>query len=225
MVDREARDQVAQFVEAYCSDEISAFEFDHRLSAVNTDDQTVRMAVYYLWFLYDEFGDHKIVAEKPVWDALQRMLLLLRTDAALQRVGCWRLTPQPFIAAGCLAVLVGTVLGSGACLRLLPLCMVIEAAPVLLRWWQQRSERRRRAAVPEAEPFGSVAELLACRRHVRGFSKRPYPAHLAARRIRSPRGQGDAYLLSIVAGWPIWILVFLWFQIVPYRVDYRVVPA
>lgn len=185
MVDREARNALAQVIEHYLADEITAFEFDEALDDFTgpRDDHTVRDIALDLWFYYDDVIDHKVVADKEQWDFFQRILLLLKSDGELQCSRRWRWTPRQAIALPALAAFV-TMAALVGCAPIVVLMWIgTGCLAVGLGRWRQSDERGRSRAAYLAAPFASVCELLGVRRRVSGFRKTKYPDHLRKRRV------------------------------------------
>jgi hypothetical protein len=85
-IDRSARDELRQAVDDFCADRMTAFAFDERLSEIRdqTSDQTAQFVIDQLWYHYDDCQDHLVALQKPEWDAIQRLLLVLESGAELQ---------------------------------------------------------------------------------------------------------------------------------------------
>ncbi len=98
MFSRYDRDALAEVINRYLTDDLSAFKFDEALADISarTKDQTVQHVAGLLWYHYDDLEDHKGVASKVEWDFFQRLLLLLKSDADLvEETGKRRWTASP----------------------------------------------------------------------------------------------------------------------------------
>jgi len=100
IVDRAARDKAADLLDRYLREEIGASDLDEGLQKVDdeTEDPTLGHVILQLWFFYDDFLDHKVVAEKEQWDFLQRLLLLLRSDGTIEERSTRRWTIRQGLA-------------------------------------------------------------------------------------------------------------------------------
>jgi len=91
MVDREARNRMIEALESYMDEHIRALEFDDALVAIeaSTSDETVKLLRWDLWSVYDDLEDHKVIASKEEWDALNRVRLFLESDAEIEMERRW----------------------------------------------------------------------------------------------------------------------------------------
>ena len=85
-VDRINRDRLADSIERYLGDELTALKFAAEIEEIQEDsnDPAVDYVCSVLWYLYDDIVDHKVVLDKAQWDYVYRLLLLLKSDAALK---------------------------------------------------------------------------------------------------------------------------------------------
>jgi hypothetical protein len=228
MVDRTARDRLAQAIEAFLADDIGALELDDRINEIagETEDETVHEVVDLLWYHYDDIKDHKVVLDRVEWDYFQRLLLLLRSDASLiiERHRAWR--ARQVLA---LAVLVvgGFLFGFGW--ELLLIAIVLGAVSRVARYCAASGGEDDDHEFARLTPYASISELLAVRRSVPAFRKERYPEAMKWRRIRGPLATA---FLWVQAG-AMWIMLspfilpldFL-FQALPQsKIKSRVVPA
>lgn len=228
MVDRTARNRLADAIEAFLSEDIGAFEFDDRIFNVadDTDDETVQEVAHLLWFHYDDCKDHKAGLSQVEWDYFQRLLLLLRSDAALatdrEREWSWRQA----IASSAIVAFFGGMLLLGFGWQLLLITVPLGAVSMLLsRWPTAAAESDTDDDFVRLTPYSSVAEMLAVHRTVPAFRKRRYPSVMGERRIRGPVANGFIWLYSGVM-WLVFSPIVLLFQALPgARSTSRVVPA
>lgn len=224
MVDRSARDRLAEAVEAFLADQIGADAFDERIHEIagETDDDTVGEIVDLLWYHYDDCTDHRAALCRVEWDYLQRLLLLLRSDASLiidqgRRWGA----RQAVALAAVVAFIVGVfLLGFGW--QLLRITIPLGVVSMLLACWPTRNGKAESDDFVRLTPYASVSELLAVRRSVPAFRKQRYPDALKWRRVRHHLTSG---FLWLVLG-AVWSPVALLFQALPQeKSTSRVVPA
>lgn len=212
---------MAAALRSYMNEEITAFAFDERLSAIveATSDETVQSVRRALWFLYDDCTDHKVVASQEEWDYFNRLLLLLESDAELapERPGhrTWRLTQA--VAAVLFVGFLVIAFREGFGPHLIAYALPFGPPSMLLAWIASRQERK---AMLRAEialtPFSSVGNLLGVRRRVPGFVKLRYKGSVTKRTIRGP----IAKVLMWIPWTVIWCLfapVGLAFQMLPGR--------
>ncbi len=81
MVDRNTRDTVLAAMDDYLSGRIRSFEFDERLHKVESRDTTVNQLIFTLWSCYDDIIDHPVRLTREGWDYLQRVRLVLHSNA------------------------------------------------------------------------------------------------------------------------------------------------
>ncbi len=220
MVDRDARNQMAQAIRSYMSEEITAFQFDDMLGEIEatSGDETVHFVRKQLWFFYDDCKDHPIAASKEEWDYFNRHLLLLESARELRMASPrWRWGSTNVIAAICFVLclpgLIPSIAGGFFYIYALPFGPVSMA----LFWFNSRRERKTTSLMETAlTPFPSVRSLLDARREVSGFTKIKYPGSLAGRRIRSSVDEILMWIpLSII--WCMLAPMALFFQMLPKR--------
>ena len=219
MFSRYDRDRLAELINRYLNDELTAFKFDEQLSeiAAGTKDDTVKQVVDLFWSHYDDVDDHKVVASKEEWDYFQRLLLILKSDAdIISESGSRKWTLRQAVAAVCVAifvvVLVRTGFGSHLFLATAPLGLV----SMLLWHWRSCAEARRLHEQTAILPFGSLRQVLSVRRRVRSFVKARYPIRLGSRLIRGPVAEA-ANWLHFAIGLLLFSPVVLIFQTLPER--------
>ncbi|MCC6490142.1 MAG: hypothetical protein IT364_21835 [Candidatus Hydrogenedentes bacterium] len=222
MIDRKARDEMADAVERYLREESTAFELDDSLTRIadGTDDDTVHDISKELWWCYDDNKEHKVVASKEEWDWFYRLILVLRSDGHIEIIKRTRWTARQFIACCSLVVFALVAVISGFGIPLLVVTILLGGVSMGLAYWQlclvngayERSQR-------SLSPFSSVSELLRMRRKVDHFQKLKYPSKLHSRRIRNPIV--DYVMIALIygiMGVPLWLLcspLALLFQAMP----------
>ncbi len=186
MVDRAARDEMAELIRRYCAGELGSSALDDRVMELQraTDDDTLSEVCSEVWLTYDDLIDHPIHVPRPCWDYLQRLLLLLDSDGEIvdehARRWTWR---QPVAAAGVLTFI-------AAAAQLLPggwrpgapdwlatyylLCLPFAGLWHLLEAARFREHWRRQAGFELLTPYASVSEMLRARRRVPEFRKMRY---------------------------------------------------
>jgi hypothetical protein len=204
VVDREARDELAALLERYLNEETGAFSLRDESEEIGerTEDETVGWAVFNLYLCYDDFKDHKVVASKEGWDWFQRLLLLLRSDASVRECKRWRWSVRQLFAAAGVLAFVYALAQLGSAESLFAVCLPLGAASMLLSYWRRRADREEWSPVAAIWPFPRGSVLLAIRRAVPAFRKRPYPTQLAGRAIRTPLEHG----FMLVPFWGLWAL-------------------
>ncbi|MFC1735364.1 hypothetical protein ACFL1X_04555 [Candidatus Hydrogenedentota bacterium] len=189
MVIREDRDKLIEIIERYLSEETSAFEFDDELDTVrDSRDGTVSKIAWELWCAYDDLKNHKVVADKELWDFLQRLLLVLKSDSEIIEETRKQWHFSQLIALACAVICIAAFVkdssvGVLACFVLWPITLVTSK----LRDWAE--EKLLRDVRKECMPFSNVSEIRTTVRMTRGFSKTKYPAHLRKRRARLASSQ------------------------------------
>lgn len=184
MIDRHARNELIAATEAFLNEEIWAFEYDERKSAIGyrTQDETVRYAADVLWYFYDDTKDHPADLSRPAWNYIQRILLLLHADAELVK-GPARLVRHRGQIAAILALVVlagdAAMLGWGPQLYvLLPLAAAVSMA--IARIYREPPPPKFEA---EIYPFATFGELWQVARATPSFRKAPFRRTMQARPV------------------------------------------
>lgn len=86
MVDRKGRDELAAALRLYMTGKITNFEFDTIREKVTyeSSDKTVELIGHDLWFCYDDCKEDFVIATEERWDYLNRLLLILESDAHME---------------------------------------------------------------------------------------------------------------------------------------------
>ncbi len=217
MVDREARDRLADLIDSYLDEQITAFEFDDQIRdlAPTTEDDLVDESRRMLWYFYDDCKDHTVVLSKTEWDYFQRILLLLRSDATVcrepRRLWSWR----QGVAALALICGYAAMLATGFDERsylIVAACGLVSVAISDVVRGPTGVEKEASALTP----FQSISDVLRVRRSAPGFSKRQYPASLVGTSIRGS-------LLETMIRWPF--VVPLWLPVSPLILAYQLLPT
>jgi len=190
MVDREARDELAEFIEWWADGEIGALQFGASLDGIctRTQDETVRHVVDELALLNDDTEDYDDHTEdylwepdREGWDYLQRLLLLLRSDGEMVKAGGPKPSARQVVAAGTLALAATVSAASGFCWAAVLGSAACCAVVMLILSRSEHSPLADAAGTTDAGllyPFSSAAEMLALHRTVPSFRKRRFdPPH------------------------------------------------
>jgi hypothetical protein len=217
MVDRGAREQLASILRSYMNEEITAFELDERLDSFRRfpNDETVELIAADLWGCYDDLKDHKVVATKETWNYFNRVLLLLSSDAELERGRNefqWHL--GQILPGVCLLLAVGLSVRIGWNLDLLEVFVPFGLVSMAISWMNRRRSICNPA--PETYPFPSFTSLSAVRRRTGFASKMPWHKALGRKKIRHPLIAAAMWAPSIAA-WLALSPVILLFQSLPER--------
>ncbi|MSR56060.1 MAG: hypothetical protein EXS05_00060 [Planctomycetaceae bacterium] len=224
IVDREHREQLADAIERFLADGMTAFEFDDEIQAIReaSDDATIRHVCCALWFHYDDCKDHQVILSKLGWDYFYRLMLLLKSNAQL-RVELrrqWSLTQLVALIAIVLFVCCAVPMGFGKQLFVVSIPFGVVSIGL--------SKYRERVAPSGSEialiPFASISEIARVRREVVEFRKRKYPPDLATRVIRTPL-ESLATWLPMYAVWLTCAPIVLLFQMLPVTVSRTYVDA
>ena len=208
MIDQVARNEVRQVVDDFFYDRIKAFEFDNRLLSIKREDKTVGYVVDSLWCIYDDCKDHYVNLDKPAWDTVQRLLLLLESEGeiAIDVRRRWHVSQV-------LAVLMLATIGAAYWLN-----YVWWIAPVglggivsiVISQWRQRILYWESIPDPfHCWPFSSIDAVHSALVRAPTFRKVRYRPQIASRRIRSKVSSGAVwfqfYMLWMI-GSPIALL-------------------
>ena len=221
MIDRKARIQMIEAIRSFMDEKIGADEFDEALCQANdnTSDKTVQTIAREMWFFYDDLKDHKIVACKQTWDYFNRLLLLLESNGEVETAKSWyKWHPLPQGVAAFLFIwFIYIVYHQGFGEHLIGFAMPFGPPSMLLAWINAR-QRRKQTRLDEISltPFPTFGSLLAIRRQVSGFKKRPYPKAITGRRIRDPIS-AMAMWMSFLMVWCMFAPIALFLQMLPER--------
>lgn len=216
MIDSLARRQIRTAVDDFLDSRITSSTFDERLFAIETDDATAREVVSLLWYTYDDIKEHGAEHwEKPTWDFVQRLMLLLDAGAELvatKGARTWRWSQAAAVAGLFLmAGLYGLVFHHW----LFPV-LIGGVVSMAIAWWRERQERGAVDQDPtNATPFASPAEIRRILRQMPGWAKRRHPGGRAPR-LRSPVVEW-AYGLNVRFLWCLVSPVALLLQALPSR--------
>jgi hypothetical protein len=195
---------------------LTAFAFDEEINEIRqaTSDNTVQFVVASLWFHYDDCRDHLAGLSKPEWDYFQRLILLLESEATIERVRHRHWSVRQVVAGV-------SLIGFGWCAwrfgigwHLFGLALLFGPVSILLSYWRSRSHRRQAEKQRSLAPFSSLSELRAVRRAVPGFSKSRYPAGAKLRRVHG-RLMTTAVWLQTAVLWSFISPLILLFQALP----------
>jgi hypothetical protein len=224
IVDRPNRDALIAAINRYIDGKTTAFNFDEEIFSIKSNDPTISHIVCQLWYFYDDCKDHKVQLSKEAWDYIQRMILLLQSDAKIEfsKRRRWDFTQLIAMAALLLFVYEAYWLGWGK--QLLALAIPFGLVSIAISWWRGRKSA---GAIEKSEialmPFASISELLPLRRRVTSFRKRKYPPGMKQFNIRSPL-MNFAITLQSYALWAMISPLLLIFQALPIKeTDTRVI--
>ncbi len=215
-IDRQARDRLVNAIRRYMDELLPAFAFDEEINHIrmSTADDTVQFVVGSLWFYYDDCKDHLAGLAKVEWDYFHRLILLLESDAEIERVRQRRWSLRQVVAGI-------SLIGFGLCVfrfgigwHLFGFALLFGPVSILLSHWRSRSERRHAQERLRLAPFSTFSELRAIRRAVTGFSKKKYPASAKPRRVHS-RLMTMAVWFQTAVLWSFMSPLILLFQSLP----------
>ena len=224
MVDRDARNRLANLIRRYLGEEITAFEIDDALDEFrSSDDDTVRFVSDDVWHYYDDCDDHLVVLTKPTWNYFQRLLLLLESDSEVRvtRSTNWSYTQA--VAAVLLLLCIGIADWTGVGYHLLVFFMPFGACSIAISLLRL-SRKNSGPFDAVTRPFATIADLGIAYDHS-SFQKTPYPAGLENRSIRSPLMNWFWWAYHYL-GWTMVAPLPLLFQCLPVTTsDVKVNPA
>lgn len=209
-VDRDCRDRLIRTMEQFLSEKTTAFQFDDALCDIsrNNSDPTVESVADLLWSYYDDCKDHKVVLNKTEWDYIQRLMLILKSNAHIELENHTHWYPSQIAAVIALALFGFCVAWLGTGYRVLFLFVPFGIISLILTAWRERSAPRYSRQYTAIVPFDRVRELLGLRRTVCAFSKQKYPHYLRERMIRT---KNESRILELkrcivqIIGSPIWL--------------------
>lgn len=217
-IDRQARNRLSSAIRRYMDETLTAFAFDEEIYEIRTAtaDATVQFVAASLWYHYDDCKDHLAGLSKQEWDYFQRLILLLESDAEIERVRRRRWSMRQLVATIGLTGFGLCVFRFGVGWHLFGFALLFGPVSILLSYWRNRSERRQDDERLRLAPFSSISELRAIRKTVSGFSKRKYPAGAEIRTVHS-RLMTLAVCLQTAVLWSFLSPLILLFQSLPER--------
>ncbi len=214
MVDFEARRTLAEVIRHYLNEELTAFQFDDLLQPFYENaDSTVQAVSKSLWHLYDDCDDHLVVADKPTWDYVQRLLLLLESGWQIDVWIVRQWSVRQFVAGFLLLCCIGIAYQVGMGWHLIPLLMPFGVLSIIVSQLGS-SQDRPDPFEKYTTPFRSISELERAYRSARKFRKSRYPKHLAHREIRNKFISG-IYLFKFYLLWVLFPVIPLMLQCLP----------
>lgn len=191
VVDKTVRQQLIGYITAYCNDTISAFEFDDKIDAINTEDETVNWITNELWNYYDDCKDHKIVATKAHWDYFQRLLLILASDGNIlekKRYVFYKMKLLYCIPILIFSALIAITLLSAFTIWIFDLWVISSIGTVVLRHWinyriQLKNDYQRFR--DSCSPFSDIRTIMKSVKSSHGFHKQQYRYEIKNRKVRN----------------------------------------
>jgi len=193
---------LADALDAFLDDRIGSAELDQIVQrhSAPTDDATVATIGTAIWFLYDDFKDHRVALDRNSWDWAQRLLLVLRSGATVEHVRTnwtWSKCQVLPACAGILALVLIALTWWSAVSTVVVIAAGFTSIGFSMHWRAQHEV----AGLPSVAPFSNFANLMSARRIAHGFRKRRYRPELAHRSIRSKR----ADFLLMIPSRVIWL--------------------
>lgn len=182
-IDRANRDRLIVSINRYLNDETTAFDFDDEIFAIReaTIDRTIHLAVDLLWTCYDDLKDHKVHLTREGWDYVQRLLLVLESDATIELLTRRHWDAAQLWASAALMAVAAVSVALGFQWQLLLLWPVMWCVSLLI--FHARNVRDE-PSQPLIKPFVSITQIAQVRRRFRRFRKWRYPLRISGRRIR-----------------------------------------
>ena len=220
MINRDSRTRLAVLIRSYLSEEITAFQFDDALGEFRkSDDPAVELVTDQLWYMYDDCDDHRVVLTKPDWNYIQRLLLLLESDAIVHVDRRWEWSARNLISlvffSCCLLLIYSNGWGHELLIYFIPFGLTSIAIA--------HAEPEPKVGVYKeiVFPFKSFKDLQTAFKAT-SFRKVKYPQGLATREIRSG-ALSQFYKFHSYVVWLIFAPIPLLFQSLPSRhADYEV---
>lgn len=218
MIDREARTELCQAVDDFLFDRIGSEAFDAEIQSLyrETPDQTVRHVISQLWLTYSDMEDHLVRYDRRTWKSVQRLVLLLTSNAEIEFHRSWQWHPSQLMAGAGLAK---TALWVPVNFVLALVIAGVTANTV------GRHRRRLKSSDSERDPwhawpFPSLAALARTLQANPQFQRRPYRPELPSRIPKVP-WYDDLHLPRVIevplaaVGWCIVAPLVLLVQCLP----------
>jgi hypothetical protein len=216
IVDRDSRERLIVAINAYLDEQTTNFEFDEQIHQIaqRTQDRTVDHAVNWLWFFYDDCKQHNAMFTKSEWDYIQRLVLMLRSNACLETTRQRRWSFQQVLAAIGLAAFLWCAWHIGWGMQLFVLALPFGALSIMLAGWNNRNDRAQSPWAWALYPFASFAEMRSVFESVPDFRKRRFPRHRTVQPIRGPLANFGIHL-NAYATWLMFSPIVLVVQALP----------
>ena len=216
MVDRESRNQMLAILDDYLSGKIKTFVFEERRDALKTQDEAVRYIACISWYLHDDFIDHPARLTRQGWNFVQRLRLILQSDAEIVTQHRWNFTLYHAAILLGVAFLILICCRDGFGWQFWGADIVI--GMIFFYFMNHRKFTSRRSGlsgaaselIPAAEinPFDSFAAMRDTYESVAEFHKMPFPRTMDLTPLRSKRTERLMFLPWLV-GWPMLVLLVL----------------
>ena len=181
----EHRAGVATLIRQFVNEQLTAFEFDDALEPFrDSSDPIVLFATEAVWHFYDDCDDHLVALEKPDWDYLQRLLLLLESDCRLERKQSRLWSWSQFVAAAALIGFIWAALHLGWGRHLLIVSIPFGIVSIAISFLRPAPAQLDYPLASMICPFATLGDLRSAYESV-AFTKQRYPKQLSNRRIRS----------------------------------------
>ncbi len=210
VIDRSARDQLAEAMERFLSEEISSWELLDHIEKTPWQDSAVSFAANSLYLPLVNSEDHKAQLSKAEWNFYQRLLLILRSNAIVEisRTRIW--SRRQLLAAATLVAFIAITIEIGWNSWLFLLLIPMGCVSLIIA--KTKKPIPFPAELQLTYPFASQGEIIAVRRGTPGFKKR----RCLAPKLRKERmsRQVTRVLLFPVA----------WFLLSPFPLFYQMLP-
>lgn len=215
-IDRQSRDRLVNAINRFIDGAMTAFALDDEIFGIlhASKDATVEHVVRSLWLHYDDCKDHLAGLSKEEWDYFQRLILLLESDAEIERVSQRKWSIRQLVAGLGLIGFGLCILQFGIGWHLFGFALAFGPISIALSYWRNRSEMPHAQKRFGLTPFSSLSELRAIRKAVAGFSKRKYPAGSKTRNVHSRLMTMVVWLQTCVL-WSFISPLILLFQTLP----------
>jgi|GEM_PF-4781927 len=167
VVDKQAREDICLALEQFMLGKINNFELDNKIQKIETKDETVKNVSHLLWYFYDDLIEHGVDDfDKSSWDYLNRIRLLLKSDATLERKTLYKL-PQLFVILIWIVSFLADAFSNFSPLFIYSFAILISGFySWRLYFWE--SEKSSKA---QTEPFKSFGDLKRARKAITDFKK------------------------------------------------------
>lgn len=215
-IDRDNRDRLVETIKQFLNEEMMAFDFRDAICNIysKSKDPAILYAIDTLWYFYDDSKDHKVALEKVQWDFINRLMLLLKSDAriTIDKNSKWHFTQLVAAVSLLLFCLCTAVLGFGEHLFIVAIPFgIISFVIAKIRNKSKPELSKNELALT---PFKSRSEILTLRRKLPYFKKMKYSSTIENRPFRS-----DFYMKFLNFYWRI-----IWLMLSPLVLIYQSFP-
>jgi hypothetical protein len=203
-VDRPKRDALIATINRFLDGTTTAFQFDDELDAYRgkSADPTISDIARTLWYFYDDCKDHKVNLNQQSWQYIQRLILVLQSDAHIIKKTTKKIHITQLFAGISLLAFCYSIYYLGMGIQYFAIVIPFGLISIILSYFRERLVDRIEQNDTNLLPFSSFSELRALRYKFPQFVRRRYPSGIN-KQTHGSLTIASAYLNSYV------VLIFI----------------